>query len=71
MNWRDILTGTNILIVGIFLGWNIRSHAVTDRYMMARVDKYEAEAHYWITKLDNEIQENKGNIEKERTHVKR
>lgn len=67
-NWLNI---TNALLIGCVLGWFLRTHSVNDRWMMAKVDKYEAEAHYWITKLDNEIQESKGDIEKEKTHATR
>jgi len=39
---------------------------VNDRWMMAKVDKYETETSYWLNKLDNEIQESKGDIARER-----
>jgi lipopolysaccharide export system protein LptC len=65
--WLNII---NALLIGCVLGWFLRTHSVNDRWMMAKVEKYETETSYWLNKLDNEIQESKGDIQKERTNVK-
>lgn len=71
MTFKRLLTITNALLIGALIGWSIRTHTVYDRWMMAKVDKYETETSYWLNKLDNEIQEQKGNIQKENTYVTR
>lgn len=71
MRLRSLLTITNALLIGCLIGWSLRTHAVNDRWMMAKIDKYETETSYWLHKLDDQIQENKGDIAKEKTHVTR
>jgi hypothetical protein len=71
MRLNRLLTITNALLIGALIGWAVRTHTVIDRWMMAKVDKYETETSYWLNKLDNEIQETKGNIQKEKKHATR
>lgn len=66
MRLRSLLTITNALLIGCLIGWSLRTHSVNDRWMMAKVEKYETETSYWLNKLDNEIQESKGDIARER-----
>ena len=55
---------------GGLIGWSARVHTQGDRYIRSLAERHEGEASYWLTKLDNEIQEQKGNIQKENTHVR-
>ena len=70
MNLRRLLTIANALLIGGIIGWAARTHTVNDRWMMSKVDKYEAEASFWFTKNDELIQQSKAQI-KERNNVKR
>lgn len=71
MKFQRLLTITNALLIGCVLGWFLRTHSVNDRWMMAKVEKYETETSYWLNKLDNEIQEQKGDIKKEKINATR
>ena len=71
MRLRGLLTIANALIVGCVIGWAARTHSLNDRWMSAKIDKYETETSYWLKKLNNEIQDTKNTNEKESKHVKR
>jgi len=66
MTVTGVLNITNALLLGCVIGWFVRTHTTNDRYLMAKTLKYETEASYYIHKLDEQIQENKGNIARER-----
>lgn len=56
---------TALLLAAFFgglIGWSARVHTQGDRYIRALAERHEAEASYFINKLDISIQENKGNI---------
>jgi hypothetical protein len=58
-------------ILGFASGWNSNEKTTEHRYIMALAQRHEAETSYWLNKLNDEIQTNKGDIAKERTHAKR
>lgn len=59
MTARRWLNLINALLLGGVLGWFVRSHATMDHYLAAKALRYEAEASYYINKLDREIRETK------------
>lgn len=54
------------LMAGVVGGWSLRVGTADHRYIIALATRHEAEASYYINKLDQEIQENKGDIARER-----
>ena len=58
-------------LFGGLIGWSARVHTQGDRYVKALSERHEAEISYWLHKLDDQIQQNKGDISKEKTDAKR
>jgi hypothetical protein len=62
-----------ILLAAFFgglVGWSARVTTADHRYIRAQAERQEAEARYYTNQLDELIQENKGNIQKERSNAK-
>lgn len=51
-----LLTG---LLSGVIAGWSFRERTADHRYITALAQRHEAEGSYYITKLDQEIRNNK------------
>lgn len=51
---------------GGLLGWADRVHTADDRYIRALAERHEAEARFFNLKTAELIQQNKGNIARER-----
>lgn len=55
------------LFFGGLIGWAARAHTADHRYIKALAERHEAEARFFNRKTDEMIQQNKGNIAKERS----
>jgi hypothetical protein len=49
-------------IGGVGYGWRAREHTADHRYITALAERHEAESSYYMKKLDEEIQQNKGRL---------
>lgn len=51
-----------VAFIGIVGGWTARSNTADHRYIRALAERHERIAEYYLTKTDEQTQENKGNI---------
>lgn len=55
------------LLIGCLLGWSARVTTADHRYVRSLAERHEAETNYIYRKTDELIQQNKGDIAKEKT----
>lgn len=54
------------IFIGGVIGWGARACTADHRYIRALAQRHEAEASYWLNKINEQIQINKGDIAKGR-----
>lgn len=51
-----------LVAMGFFFGFLACQSSIQTRYIASLAERHESEASYWLGKLDDQIQENKGKI---------
>lgn len=55
-----------LVALGFFCGFVACQSNTQTRYITSLAERHESETSYWLGKLDDQIQENKGEIARER-----